>query len=616
MQTDCETQPRYTAEEYLTSEQPYREIWLKRSNAFEHSRALEAAARDAQAVGVRNFKTLYKAYEKTQAKAMVPEENATDAQGQPCELSCGDWVCDEYGVRRGNGTFEEVACQIPVLLTHRYENIDSGAEKVEISFRKGGYWRRLIIPCSQYASPKELVKLSDAGLPVNLRMAQYLSDYLMDLYSLNYDRIPVSQSVGRLGWVSDDEFSPLVSGIVYDGGAEYAPMFGAVKPHGSGAAWIEAARAFRRESLSARIVLAASFASVLVKPLGLLPFFVHLWGVDSSTGKTVALMMAASVWACPEMGKFVKTFDGTDVGYERTTAFLNSLPLCIDELQLSKNARGQVVFNVYRLAQGAGRTRGNRGGGVDVTPTWANAILTTGETPINVSGSGSGAINRVIEIECTARDKVVHDGHATVQAIRQHYGHAGREFVRRLMQDPGAMDEARRLYEQAFAKLNSSETTDKQAMAAAVIVAADELATRWIFVDSNALTAEDISGFLASREAVSAGARGYEYMCDWVAQNVNRLRPGIENGDVYGLIEEPWAYINSSVFRAAAESGGFNPAALVSFLKSNGLLHGGGGGKHTTLVKRIAGTPTRCICMKLCNSDNFQQDLDENFLLP
>lgn len=614
MQTDGGVKTQYTAEEYLNSEKPYFEIWQKRGNAFECSRALEMAARDASAAGVRNFKSLYKAYEKAQNARMVAD-NSTDAQGQSMELSCGDWVCDDCGVRRGGGTYEEVACQIPVLLTHRYENIDTGAEKVQISFRKGGYWRHMIIPCSQYASPKELVKLSDAGLPVNLRMAQSLSDYLMDLYALNFDRIPSSQSVGRLGWVSDREFSPLVDGIVYDGGAEFSAVFEAVKPHGSGSAWIEAARAFRREGVAARIVLAASFASVLVKPLGLLPFFVHLWGVDSSTGKTVALMMAASVWACPEMGKYVKTFDCTDVGYERTAAFLNSLPLCIDELQLSKNARGQVVFNVYRLAQGAGRTRGNRGGGVDVTPTWANAMLTTGETPINVSGSGAGAVNRVIDIECTSHSKVVQDGHAVVQAIRQNYGHAGRDFVRKLLENDGAgIEEAKRLYNEAFAKLNSSETTDKQAMAAAVIVAADALATRWIFVDDNALTAEDISGFLASREAVSAGVRGYEYMCDWVAQNANRMRDGVENGDIYGLIDEPLAYINSTVFKNAAENGGFNATALISFLKSNNLLHTSGAGNRNTVLKRIAGTPTRCICMKLSQTENLQDSFCDDLL--
>ena len=204
------------------------------------------------------------------------------------------------------------------MLTRRFENIDSGAEKVEIAFRKGSCWRRLIIPCSQYASPKELVKLSDAGLGINLRMANDLSDYFTDLYALNYDRLPVSKSVGRLGWVSANQFSPYVQGLVYDGGPEYAAIFNATHPAGDYNAWKTAANAFRREGYAARIVLAASFASVLVKPLGVLPFFVHLWGVDSSTGKTVALMAAASVWASPEMGKYIKTFDGTDVGYERT----------------------------------------------------------------------------------------------------------------------------------------------------------------------------------------------------------------------------------------------------------------------------------------------------------
>lgn len=57
--------------------------------------------------------------------------------------------------------------------------------------------------------------------------------------------------------------------------------------------------------------LAASFASPLLEPLNCLPFFVHLWGVDSGTGKTVALMVAASVWGDPTIGSFVKTFDGT-----------------------------------------------------------------------------------------------------------------------------------------------------------------------------------------------------------------------------------------------------------------------------------------------------------------
>ena len=155
-------------------------------------------------------------------------------------------------------------------------------------------------------------------------------------------------------------------------------MFEAIRSRGSVEKWLETAKEVRGMSLTARILLAASFASPLLEPLNCLPFFVHLWGVDSGTGKTVALMVAASVWGDPTIGSFVKTFDGTTVGLEKTAAFLNNLPLCLDELQLAKDLKGRTNFDVYKLAQGVGRTRGNRSGGVDLTPTWRNCILTTG----------------------------------------------------------------------------------------------------------------------------------------------------------------------------------------------------------------------------------------------
>ena len=182
-------------------------------------------------------------------------------------------------------------------------------------------------------------------------------------------------------------------------------------------------------STTAKIILAASFASVLLEPLGCLPFFVHLWGVDSGTGKTVALMVAASVWGDPAIGNYVKTFDGTVVGLEKTAAFLNELPLCLDELQLAKDSKGRTNFDVYKLAQGVGRTRGNRAGGVDLTPTWHNCILTTGESPLTGQASGAGAVNRVIDIECKASQAVIRDGMRVSGMVKRNYGYAGKRFL-------------------------------------------------------------------------------------------------------------------------------------------------------------------------------------------
>ena len=82
----------------------------------------------------------------------------------------------------------------------------------------------------------------------------------------------------------------------------------------------------------------------------------------------------------------------------------------IDELQLARDARGKIQFNVYALAQGVGRTRGTKSGGVDKTPTWGNCILTTGESPLTTLTDGAGALNRVIDIECSPPGKVISDG--------------------------------------------------------------------------------------------------------------------------------------------------------------------------------------------------------------
>ena len=268
----------------------------------------------------------------------------------------------------------------------------------------------------------------------------------------------------------------------------------------------------------------------------------------------------------------------------------------MDELQLAKDSRGKLAFDVYALAEGVGRTRGNKNGGIDRTPTWSNCILTSGETPITNSSAGAGAVNRVIEIECLSSHKIIEDGHTTAGILRKNYGFAGREFVERLYQE-GNTERAAELYKKHFRALSENDTTEKQAMAAAVILTADELATEWIFQDGRAITEQEISQFLASRAAVSSGRRGYDYFCDWAAQNANRLRGDVEMGDVYGTISGDQVCIIRSVFNRVAEEAGFSPAALLSYLKENGLIETRG--RAMTCSRRVNGVRTECVCLKV-----------------
>lgn len=607
---------RYTEDDFLYTTLPYEELREYADNPFVHQRMIEAMARYAAGVGFKQLKKFYKAYltglkQSSSGGTVYVGGNPTCFDGQPMELNAGDWEADDGGIRRNFGGVDCVACPHPVMPVERLVNIDTGEEKLRLAFRKGAVWRRCIVEKRTLASANKVTELAGIGIAVNSETARNFVRYIGDLENLNYDIIPERKSIGRFGYIAGEGFSPYVDGLIFDGDANFAAMFQTVHERGSFEKWRQMAAEVRAMSVTAKIVLAASFSSPLLQPLGCLPFFVHLWGVDSGTGKTVALMVAASVWGDPAVGSYVKTFDGTAVGMEKTSAFLNNLPLCLDELQLAKDAKGKTNFDVYRLAQGVGRTRGNRSGGVDKTPTWQNCILTTGESPLTGQASGAGAVNRVIDIECKADRVVIRDGMRVSGAVKRNFGHAGKAFVEKLYAaGDDVPQEITERYQELFRALSAQDTTEKQAMAAAAVVLADELACRWIFNGTEQpITVEQISEFLASKAAVSAGERAYKYLCDWVTQNSNKLIGKSETMDVLGALEEYRAYIIRSVFERVLQDAGYSVGATVSWLKQKCLIETRG--RNNTKARRINGVPTECFCLILPDIETETEEVDE-----
>ena len=609
---------RYTEDDFLYTTLPYEELREYADNPFVHQRMIEAMARYAASVGFKQLKKFYKAYltglkQSSAGGTVYVGGNPTCFDGQPMELNAGDWEADDGGIRRNFGGVDCVACPHPVMPVERLVNIDTGEEKLRLAFRKGAVWRRCIVEKRTLASANKVTELAGIGIAVNSETARNFVRYIGDLENLNYDIIPERKSIGRFGYIAGEGFSPYVDGLIFDGDANFAAMFQTVHERGSFEKWRQMAAEVRAMSVTAKIMLAASFASPLLQPLGCLPFFIHLWGVDSGTGKTVALMVAASVWGDPAVGSYVKTFDGTAVGMEKTAAFLNNLPLCLDELQLAKDAKGKTNFDVYRLAQGVGRTRGNRSGGVDKTPTWQNCILTTGESPLTGQASGAGAVNRVIDIECKADRVVIRDGMRVSGAVKRNFGHAGKAFVEKLYAaGDDVPQEIHNRYQVLFKTLAAQDTTEKQAMAAAAIVLGDELACRWIFGGTEQpVTMEQISEFLTSRAAVSAGERAYKYLCDWVSQNSNKLTGKSETMDVLGALEGYRAYIIRSVFERVLQDAGYSVGATVSWLKQKCLIETRA--KNNTKARRINGVPTECFCLLL---PDIEEEIDETDELP
>lgn len=600
--------PDWTKADYQTVE-PFEWLYQYKDNKFVMLQLRDIIKGNAGSVGVKNFVSKWNAFLTDKRKATGCDvENVTEFVDQPVELYCGEYTCDdEIGVTAVDYAGREiVVCRHPIMPVRRLINIDTGEVKIEIAFKRGRSWRLIVFDKGTLASANKIVELSKYGVAVDSESAKYLVAYLTFLEAENYDKIPETNSVGRLGWIADNGFSPYVESLMYDGDISYKHMFDSVQPQGDPGEWMQLAKSIRAsDKLIARILLAASFASVLVEPIGGLPFFVHVWG-GTEAGKTVGLMFAASVWANPSMGTYIHTFNSTYVGQEMMAGFCNSLPLCLDELQCIKD-RQDFDKLIYMLTEGIGKGRGAKSGGLQRLQTWKNCILTTGEQPISTTASGGGAVNRIVEIDCKD-EKLFADPQGVADTVRKNYGHAGRAFVDKLSNDT---DAAKTAYKRFYGLLSGGDSTEKQSMAGAMILTADKLIDDWIFQDGKTLSAHDVGQYLTSREDVNANERAYDWLMDFVASNANRFAVSENFGELWGTIEGEWIFIIKSVFEREMNNAGYNSASFLSWAKRRYLIDCESS-KRTTKKKTIGQTHPRCICIKqqddICANDTKMLD--------
>ena len=609
--------PVYTRDDYLTTTKPFEYLYTHKDNKFELKQLLGVMSAQAQTVGIRNLAALFKAYMETVSGTSAPGFNRTDFTGQELELDCGSWSASDTGIYGTDKLgFEVVACYHPIMPVQRLVNVDTKVHKVMLAYRLGRRWETVIEDKNVISDSRSIIGLSKYGIMVNSETSKALVRYLADVEQLNYDTIPEVSSVGRLGWIDGYGFSPYEEDLVFDGEETFRTRFESIQEKGSRQAWLDCVRAVRAGktpgNVVARIVLAASFASVLVKPCSCLPFFVHLWG-GSETGKSLSLVLAASVWANPEIGVYIQTFNATEVGKELGAAFCNSLPLVIDELQLVKDNRKDFDKMIYQLSEGVGRTRGQKQGGLQKTPTWRNCIITTGEFPIISSNSGEGAVNRTIEVDCHDT-KLFDDPKKTATSLYANYGFAGPEFVKHLMED-GVQERVQKLQDAMQDTLKTGDTMDKQTASAALILAADRLAEEWIFQDGIFLQPEDISKYLVSKEAVNQNARALQYLYDFININQSRFTPEADahQGEIWGELDGEYACIIRSKFDQILSDEGYNASAFLGWAKNRGYIHCSKKGEPTK-PKRINGRVSRCVWLKISDFDDELDDIDGSLL--
>ncbi len=585
----------------ILEDEIFEEVFEQEDEIYKAKLLLSLQDRAAE-LGVKGkFDSMVKAYKKVdretkQKKRQKTNEmnNYTDFIGPYENMYCGSWIAGEKGIYAQNmATVEQIACYHPILPIERLKNLETGEEQIKLAFKRNGRWEEIIVPKIMITSASKIVALSGRGVAVTSENAKLLVRYLSDVENRNTAQIAVQYSSSKLGWIKK-EFLPYDTEITFDGDSRFRQLFESIGEHGSWDKWLEHVKNLRQSGrMEIKLMLAASFASVLIHQIGALPFFVDLWG-ETEGGKTVTLMLAASVWANPAESAYIGDFKTTDVALEAKANMLNHLPMILDDTS-KKNRRIEENFEgvVYDLCSGKGKTRSNRDIGINAESHWNNCILTNGERPLTSYVNQGGAINRILEIECG--EKVYADPQMTADTLKQNYGFAGKDFVE-VIKAMGA-DAVREIQKDFQQQLFDDEKMQKQSISLSIILTADKIATDTLFKDGQYISIDEAKKVLIDRNELSDNERCYRYILDKVAMNNTRFDADTAC-EKWGMIEGKQVFFYNQAFDELCKSGGFSKKSFLSWGVKKKVVETDSKG-NPTKQKKINGKNNRCVCLKL-----------------
>ena len=447
---------------------PDREIVLCTDNDCETIRpdgtpwnpGTEAASRAARAVGGKlavcpahegratDFNDLYRLRSLEAVRAVVEAARKQDAD---CPMPDGFFLVPE-GKRAGlykletkpDGELNEIRIGPPLTvkgMTRDSEGNEWGlmlewadpdekkhtwAMPIELLFRQGADWYSALASGGWFGNPTARKKLVD---------------FLASVRPVRHIRC-----VPRTGWdnAGGNNAAYILPDTVYGNTSESVVLQSAhhgdlYRTAGTLDGWREiAALSVGNARLS--FALCAAFAGPLLRLAGMEGGGFSFEG-GSSSGKTTALQIAASVWGGPE---HVRSWRATDNGLENIAVLHNDNVLILDEVG---QVNGKVLAEcAYMLANGQGKGRSSREGNLRKSHSWRLLFLSSGELGLadklaeNGLKSRGGQEVRFVGLPVdtsmlTELHGFPHAG-AVVNHLKElttlHYGHAGRAFLHKL----------------------------------------------------------------------------------------------------------------------------------------------------------------------------------------
>lgn len=384
-----------------------------------------------------------------------PEPPAV-APERPCWGVYESWVQNEKGRRLRPGVYwhntktdEEGQRYLaddwvssPVFVVARTINSDDGSEGRLLRLVTQGSDKEWVMPMEVFGGSGEDARRSlfALGVVIHLRKRGAFMEYLLE----QQPRQTIA-TTSRPGWHESGAFA-LPGRVIGGDGVRYqasgrAPnLFTA---GGSLADWQHQVAAYCQGNPILTLALGCALAGPLLSLVGVNGGGVHLVG-DSSSGKSLAQLIGASVWGNPET--FAVSWDMTKGGLEIEASSRNDTMLSLDEIKRADPHRVQEM--AYALANGQGKGTMTRERESRAKLHWRLLTLSSGERSLSehaaIGGNPAhaGAELRMVDVNAGTRTHRAFDElhgmtgesfhRALTVATRKNYGHLGVAFVERL----------------------------------------------------------------------------------------------------------------------------------------------------------------------------------------
>ena len=540
------------------------------------------------------------------------EEAVTTANGFSCmdkffgsPINYGKFMCsDEGGIVCTNPQGAPVLiCAHPLIVSEVRENVNTREQSVVITYKypEEKNWKSVVMPRGDAVVKPSLVKaLANRECDITQDTADKLIDYIRMFLVNNRLIIPRALMSEKVGWslVADKDedepslvFIPFTEKIKFDVNrlGAFEDMGKALRAEGDPDVWLNGMREFRKLSTARQTILLmdGSFASPLVSLTDSLPFWMHMTG-NGTTGKTVSMRMAATIWGNAPMpgktsGGWMKTMNQTTNKLEELANFANNLPLCLNELQVLQRANPKLFTEfVYKICEGEGRGRLGRDGVAKKSGSFSLITLSCGEMALLSDTEHGGAKSRVIDL---VLDKPIMPVEKLKpfcdDVLNRSYGHAGPMFLNVI----SSMDvnDIKAEIASITERLQKFGKATKQIDAAALLLFADKVAEEHIFKDGVRISDEEMINFLKDEKEIDDNVVGFDVLREIIAGNDNcfidkehHIEP---RGETWGKIEDGGKKVTfiKSYFDREMRKAGYDPQRIIRWAaeKSNNYVEDG-----------------------------------------